>query len=149
MTEVLFYHLERRPLASVLPALLEKSLERGWRAVVQVGSPERAEALDALLWSYRDDSFLPHGTEADGNAELQPIFLTHETVNPNGAQVRFYVDGAEVEDISGYERAVLLFDGNDETAVAAARSQWKTLKDGGHDVTYWQQNDRGKWEKKA
>ena len=149
MTEVLFYHLERQPLERVLPALLEKSLERGWRAVVQAGTAERVEALDALLWTYRDDGFLPHGTTADGNADLQPAFLTDDGANPNAAQIRFFVDGSVADDVSGYERAVFLFDGNDPNAVEAARAQWSGLKQAGHDVTYWQQSERGKWEKKA
>ena len=149
MTEVLFYHLERQPLERVLPTLLEKSLERGWHAVVQVGSAERVEALDALLWNYRDDGFLPHGTSADGNEDLQPVFITDDDVNPNASQVRFFVDGSSAPDVSGYERAVYLFDGNDPDAVQGARGQWKQLKDAGHEVTYWQQGERGKWEKKA
>ena len=56
MTEVLFYHLQNMSVENVLPPLLEKSLERGWRVVVQSTSEERADALDAHLWTYRDDS---------------------------------------------------------------------------------------------
>jgi DNA polymerase-3 subunit chi len=149
MTEVLFYHLERQPLERVLPMLLEKSLERSWQAVVQAGTEERVEALDALLWTYRDDGFLPHGTSADGNSDLQPVFLTDDAANPNAAQVRFFVDGSGADDVASYERAVYLFDGNDPAAVQAARGEWARLKDAGHEVTYWQQTERGKWEKKA
>lgn len=147
--EVLFYHLERAPLERVLPELLEKSLERGWRAVVQAGSDERVEALDTALWTYRDDSFLPHGTASAGAPERQPVYLTSGDGNPNGAAVRFLVDGAEAGDLAGYERAVYLFDGRDEAAVARAREQWSAMKQAGHAVTYWQQNERGKWDKKA
>lgn len=149
MTEVLFYHLERRPLEQVLPQLLEKTLERGWRAVVQTGSEERAKSLSQSLWTYRDEAFLPHGSAQDGDEELQPIFLTAEENNPNGAQIRFFVDGGVAEDISAYERAVYMFDGNDREAVAAARERWKIVKGQGHDVTYWQQSPEGRWEKKA
>lgn len=149
MTEVLFYHLERQPLDRVLPAMLEKSLERGWRAVIQADTQERVEALDAMLWAYRDDGFLPHGTSDDGNADRQPVFLTDGDSNPNDAQVRFFVDGAGVDDLSGYDRVVFLFNGQDPDAVQSARVQWTALKDAGHEVTYWQQNESGKWEKKA
>ena len=100
MTEVLFYHLEHQPLERVLPSLVEKTLERGWRAVVQAGSEERVEALDTLLWTYRDESFLPHGTRRDGNPALQPVYLTTGEDNPNGATVRFLVDGAETADLT-------------------------------------------------
>jgi DNA polymerase III subunit chi len=149
MTEVLFYHLSRQPLDKVLPGLLERTLERGWRAVVQAGSGERVDALDALLWTYADDSFLPHGTARDGMADQQPIFLTVKDDNPNGATVRFLVDGAEAPDLSGYIRAVYIFDGRDEDALVQARGEWKRIKAAGHAVTYWQQNENGRWEKKA
>ena len=89
MAELLFYHLERQPLESALPGLLQRSLERGWRVVVKVGSEERLEALNAHLWSFDDASFLPHGAAADGHAEAQPIWLTTGDDNPNGATVRF------------------------------------------------------------
>ncbi len=148
-TEVLFYHLEHTPLERVLPGLLEKTLKRGWRAVVQAGSPERVEALDAALWTYRDGSFLPHGTSSDGAAHEQPIFLTSGPESPNGATVRFFVDGCDADDLSAYERAVYLFDGRDEAALAQARTQWKNAKDAGHEVTYWQQGAQGGWEQKA
>src|SRR5215470_14552801 len=117
MTEVLFYHLEHQPLERVLPNLVERTLERGWRAVVQAGSEERVEALDTLLWTYREDSFLPHGTRRDGSPEAQPVFLTTGEDNPNGATVRFLVDGAQAADVAAYERVVYLFDGRDGNAV--------------------------------
>ncbi len=145
MTEVLFYHLERRPLEGVLPALLEKCLERGWRVVVQCGSAERLEALDAHLWSYRDDSFLPHGTAMEAEAAHQPILLTTARDNPNAATVRFLVDRAEPDSLSGYARAVFLFDGRDDEAVAVARAHWKAAAAAGHEVTYWRQDESGRW----
>jgi DNA polymerase-3 subunit chi len=149
MTEILFYHLDRQPLERVLPELLEKCLERGWRAVVQVASDERLEAIDAHLWTYRDDSFLPHGTRKDGPGEGQPVWLTTDADNPNGAGVRFLAEGAEVRDIAGYTRVVMLFDGNDPDAVARARESWKKVKGDGPEATYWQQSERGRWEKKG
>ncbi|HUD52827.1 DNA polymerase III subunit chi [Parvibaculum sp.] len=149
MTEVLFYHLQNAPLEQVLPQLLERSLARPWRAVVKVGNAERLEALVNHLWTYRDDSFLPHGTREDGPAEAQPIFMTVKDENPNGAQVIFLVDGAEPGDVAGYERCVLMFDGRDEEALARAREHWRRFKGEGHDATYWQQNDGGRWEKMA
>ncbi len=149
MTEVLFYHLQQSTLEKVLPDLLERSLARGWKAVVQAGSPERVEALDTSLWTYSEDSFLPHGTRADGLPEQQPVFLTAGEENPNDANVLFLVDGAEAGDIAGYTRCVLMFDGRDDEALAHAREQWKRLKAEGHDTTYWQQSDTGRWEKRA
>ena len=150
MTEVLFYHLHRQPLERVLPALLEKSLERGWRVVVQASSDERVEALDAHLWTYRDDSFLPHSTAREGEAALQPILIPSADHNPNGASVRFLIDGSPVpEDAASYARIVLMFDGEDEDAVAAARARWSEAKQQGFEVTYWQTDEQGRWVKKA
>ena len=149
MTEILFYHLDRQPLERVLPELLEKCLERGWRTVVQVGSEERRDALDAHLWTYREDGFLPHGTIKDGNAEGQPVWLTLGTDNPNRATVRILAEGAEASDLSAYSRVVILFDGNDADAVDRARASWSAARTDGHDATYWQQNERGRWERKA
>lgn len=150
MTEVLFYHLQGQSIERVLPTLLERSLDRGWRVVVQAGSDERVEALDAHLWTYRDDSFLPHGSARDGEAAAQPILLTANTGNANAAQVRFLIDGVALpEDAAAYERIVLMFDGEDPDAVAAARSHWTTAKGQGFDVTYWQTDESGRWVKKA
>ncbi len=149
MTEILFYHLQSQPLEQVLPGLLERSLERQWRVVVQVGSEERRDALDAHLWTYRDDSFLPHGTAKEARASEQPVWLTAADDNPNGATVRFLADGATTADHAAYQRVVILFDGNDPDAVDRARGEWTTAKAAGHDATYWQQTPNGRWEKKA
>lgn len=148
-TEVFFYHLERQTLADALPKLLERSLERGWRAAVQAASDERVEALNSMLWTYREDSFLPHGTMRDGRASEHPIYLTAGDDNPNGAQIRFLVDGATLADNSQYVRVAYVFDGRDEAAVRAARAAWQEAKTRGDTVSYWQQDETGRWEKKA
>jgi DNA polymerase-3 subunit chi len=150
MTEVFFYHLRQKPLEAVLPTLLEKSLERGWRAVVQATSAERLSALDDHLWTFSDESFLPHGTDSEPNAADHPVVLTLAEANPNGAAIRFLVEGAPVPpDISAYERVALLFDGNDPDALAAARQQWQAVKAAGHETAYWQQDAGGRWERKG
>ena len=150
MTEILFYHLQRQPLERVLPTLLERCLERGWRVVVQASSDERVEALDAHLWTYRDDGFLPHGTAREVDPAVQPILLTSSDHNPNGASVRFLIDGAAVpQDAAAYARIVLIFDGEDEDAVVAARAHWSQAKQQGFEATYWQPDEQGRWVKKA
>ncbi|MBI1867415.1 MAG: DNA polymerase III subunit chi [Methylocystis sp.] len=155
MIEVWFYHLQRQSLEAALPILLERSLARGWRVVVQASSERRLKELDDLLWSYAPESFLPHGTRKDFEPEAQPIYLTVAADNPNGADVRFFVEDASVAPVlanaesAPRERALLLFDGNDEAAVLAARGQWKQLKDAGHVLSYWRQSEDGKWEKQA
>lgn len=150
MAEILFYHLQSQALEAVLPSLLERSVARGWRCVVEATSQERLSALDDHLWTYSDDSFLAHGTARDPDAESEQIVLTLGPGNPNGAQVRFLVEGAPIPpDAMGYERLVLLFDGRDDDALAAARAAWKQARDAGHTVTYWQQTEAGRWERKA
>ena len=154
VSEALFYHLERKSLDDVLPGLLERTRERGWRAVVQVGSAERMAALDTHLWTYSEQSFLAHGTAAEGHQTRQPIFLTTEEENPNGAHVLFLVGGAMPADwssprLAGLERIVLLFDGRDPETLDAARAAWRNAKEASHDVTYWKENPNGKWEKQA
>lgn len=148
MTEILFYHLEQRPAEAVLPLLLEKTLERGWRAVVQVGDVAELDALDAALWTYRDDSFLPHGTGEGEQVADQPIMLVTDISNANNAQIRFFVKGAVPIDVGDYERLVFMFDGHDPDAVTRARQAWKALKPD-NQLTYWQQEPNGKWAKKA
>ena len=149
MTEVLFYHLQNMTVENVLPPLLEKSLERGWRVVVQSTSEERADALDAHLWTYRDDSFLPHATWRAGDAAEQPVLLTVADDNANGANVRFLIDNAMLpQDCTGYERMVLLFNGEDDDALAAARGAWTECKSRGFEVTYWQADEQGRWRRR-
>lgn len=149
MTEVLFYHLVRQRLEDVLPTLLEKTLARGWKAVVELADMSRRDALDLTLWTYRDDSFLPHGVEGEGTAARQPIVLTAGPANPNGAEVRFLDGTVTPSGVEDYARVVLLFSAADEAAVGVARTAWKALKGAGHEVTYWQQTDAGRWEKRA
>ncbi|WP_157015214.1 DNA polymerase III subunit chi [Mesorhizobium xinjiangense] len=149
MTEVLFYHLTESALEDALPGLLEKSLARGWQVVVQTGSEERRDALDQHLWTWRDDSFIAHGTERDPHPADQPVLLATDDANPNGARIRFLVDGASPPPLEGYERAVFMFDGHDEHQLNNARSAWKTVKAAGHQATYWQQTPDRRWERKA
>ncbi len=155
MPEVWFYHLRSQKLDNVLPVLLEKSLERKWKVTVQATSEERLDALDQWLWTYNDASFLAHGRARDGDPEMQPVFLTTDAENPNGSSVRFFIERASAASLiaapakSDYARFILLFDGNDEDELAFARSEWKKFKAGGLDLSYWQQNAAGRWEKQA
>lgn len=149
MSEALFYHLQNQPLEKVLPGLLEKCIERQWRVVVQAGEGDLLSGLNDFLWSYRADGFLPHGMAGEGREAEQPILLTDQPDNPNSASVRFLIARASPPDLTEYQRAVFLFDGNDPDAVADARIQWKAVKAAGHDATYWQQSDSGGWVKKA
>jgi DNA polymerase-3 subunit chi len=150
LSEVFFYHLQRQPLEAVLPRLLDKSRERGWRALVRVGSDERLSALDDHLWTYADESFLPHGSDKEADPQEHPILLTTGDVNRNGAAILFLVAGAPVPaDISAYDRVMYLLDGSDEEAVAGARSTFRTLREAGHDLSYWQQDEEGRWAKRG
>jgi len=152
VTETLFYHLERRQLEDVLPGLIEKSLERGWRAVIKTESSERSDALDNLLWTYDEASFLAHAQSGDGDPKWQPVLITVEDENPAGAQILFCVGGTEPSDWSSLlslERVVMLFDGRDQNFLERARTAWKKAKDAGHEVTYWKESPSGKFEKQG
>ena len=146
--EVWFYDLERTGLDQALPELLEKTLARGWKAIVRATGPQRVEHLDGWLWAYRDGSFLPHAPAAEPGAARQPILITTDDDNPNGADALFLVDGAEPGELGGYARCVVLFDGGDEAALATARRQWRAVKAKGLPASYWKQQGRG-WEKQA
>ena len=147
--EVWFYHLERTGLDQALPELLDKTLARGWRAIVRSTSADRLEHLDAWLWSYRDDSFLPHGLAAEPEADRQPVLLTTANDNPNAADALFLIDGAEPGDLAGYARCLVLFDGRNDDQLGLARRQWAALKGGGAPLSYWKQSPEGRWEKQA
>lgn len=150
MTAVHIYHLGRQPLEAVLPVLLGRSRERGWRALVKVASDERLAALDDHLWSYSDESFLAHGTDREPDPSEQPILLTTGDANPNGAAILFLADGAALPaDLAGLERVALLLDGRDPDAVAAAREVWRAVKAEGRETAYWQQDEAGRWTKRA
>jgi len=143
--EILFYHLQNASLEQALPALLEKTLQRGWRAVVRVGSDERMKALDDHLWTYADDSFLPHAVEGDPRAAEQPILLTRSDIRPNDAEVAFAVDGCGLPETAGWARAVLMFDGADPEALDRARAAWRAVSASGNAATYWRQDEGGRW----
>ena len=147
--EVWFYHLERSGLDQVLPELLQKTMGRGWRALVRTGTRERLEHLDGWLWSYREDSFLAHGLDVEPLAERQPILLTTGMENSNQAQALFLLDGAEPGELDAYERCIILFDGRDETALEQARARWAALKSKKLPISYWRQSPEGRWEKQA
>ena len=147
--EFWFYHLERQPLQAVLPVLVEKTLARGWRALLRFSTPERLDTIDSALWTYRDESFLPHGTARDGHADRQPVFLTTEDANPNGAAVLFLLEAAEEREPERYVRVIRLFDDADQEAKALARTEWKRAKAAGSEVSYWRQDASGAWKKSA
>ena len=149
MAEIGFYHLTRTPLDQALPKLLGRVLAQQGRALVLCGDEDRLRALDASLWLSEDPDWLPHGSKASGQAEMQPIWLTTEdAAAPNGARFLFLVDGAESARLGDYDRVFDMFDGGDEAAVAAARERWKAAKAAGHALAYWKQGPRG-WEKAA
>lgn len=152
-SEVWFYHLQRSPLEAVLPVLLERCMERGWRSLILCGSQERLEALDAHLWTYREDSFLPHGRDREPRAAQQPILLSasagEEARAANGANILFLVDGAGSSRQAEFDRTVDLFHGDDPAALDAARDRYRAARAAGFDVTYWQQNAAGVWEQKG
>ena len=151
MPRVDFYHLEHGIIEDVLPKLLEKAYTSGKPILIKVGNEARVEVLNTALWTYDDQSFLPHGTKKDGNASLQPIWLTAGEDNPNQAAMLFLVDGAliDLKELNNFERIFNLFDGKDEEGLKRARNFWKEVKSSGLECFYWQQDANGRWNQKA
>jgi DNA polymerase-3 subunit chi len=147
--EIWFYHLERSSLDDVLPGLLDKTLERGWRALVRVADSRRLDEIDERLWTWRDESFLAHGRAGAEHAGRQPILLSETGENLNAAQALFIVDGSELGPTENYERCFIIFDGQDEQALTGARERWKALKAAEANLAYWKQSPEGRWEKAA
>ena len=149
MTEIRFYHLQTQSQIQALPLLLSKAVERGMRVVLKLRDEGQVEQLNDILWTFAPDSFLPHGSKKDGNADRQPVWLTAADENPNSASVLFLGQGAESEIQKDFTLCCEMLDGQDEAAISSARQRWKIYKEQGFDVTYWQQNPRGGWEQKA
>ncbi len=147
LCEVWFYHLERSGLDQVLPELLEKTMLRGWSALIRATSQERLDHLDAWLWAYRDDSFLAHGLSTEPFAERQPILLTLNADNPNSAKALFLIDDASPGDLTAFERCMVIFDGREDAALKGARARWSAFKAAGHPVAYWKQGETRGWER--
>ena len=147
-TDYWFYHLEASTLESVLPGLLEKTLEKGWRALVKLPEGKLAQ-LDNFLWTFREDSFLPHGREDEPQSDLQPILLSSTIESAKGFDAVFLLDGAAIEDMEGVSRAMIMINGRAAEDVQRERARWKTLKETGASLAYYQQNERGRWKKKA
>ena len=148
MAEIGFYRLLRSSIEQALPQLLGRTLAVGQRAAVRCGSEERVAALDAALWVCPEPDWLPHGSAASGDADLQPIWLATDDAAPNGARFLFLLDATNSDRLAAFDRVFDLFDGHDEAAVAAARERWRAAKAAGHTLAYWQQTTRG-WERKA
>ena len=147
-TEAWFYHLEQGSVDEALPELLEKTMARGWRAVVRSTDAALLEHLDAWLWTYRDDSFLAHGRAGEANAARQPILLTGGEARENAAEALFVLDEPP-GDLSAYERCIVLFQGADEIALARARRLWSSYKAAGSTVAYWKQQETRGWSRQA
>lgn len=150
MSRIDFYHLQKQNLEAALPKLLEKAYDSGKRIKVLVGNELRVEFINSFLWTYQEDSFLPHGTKKDGAADSQPIWISAEDSNPNHAEILFLVDGAEisVQEADMFTRILNIFDGNNAEAVQNARHLWSALKSANHEIHYWQQDKDGRWTEK-
>lgn len=148
MSEIRFYHLQSQPLEQALPALLSKAYENGHTIIVKAPA-DKIEALNEALWTFRADSFLPHGSAKDGHAEHQPIWITDQDENPNGADVLILTHNLESPHIGDFKLCCEVFDGRIDEDVQAARTRWSAYKDQGLALTYWQQTAQGGWDKKA
>ncbi len=150
MGEVRFYHLVTRPLEGVLPVMLERTLARGSRALVRGVDEGRLEALSRHLWTFRDASFLPHGTAVDGTPERQPVLLITAPGNPNNAEVLFLIEGAEPasDELESMAMTAVVFRDGDAAELAGARALWKRVAGAGLRAVYWAEDEGGGWVKR-
>jgi DNA polymerase-3 subunit chi len=148
MTDIKFYHLQSKPLDNVLPLLLEKIIYKGHKVILKTESLEQVNHLNSLLWTYHPDSFLPHGALSDDRPNLQPIWITKENENPNNADVLVLVNGSSFDNIESFELCCELFDGSNPTSLETARDKWRSYKQRGYNVSYWQQDSKGRWSNK-
>ena len=149
MVEIRFYHMEKSTLEQTLPTLLSKACAQGHKIIIKTQNTASSEALNGYLWTYTPDSFLPHGTSKDGFSQNQPIYITDNDENPNNANVLILIDGVQDDNLESYDLCCEMLNGNDGESVQAARQRWKGYKEKGYDITYWQQDERGAWQKKA
>ncbi len=150
MPEVFFYHLTSSSLGQTLSQLLERTLQNNWRVQLRSGEENAVARLDAQLWGGNSPQFLPHGVSGGVHDADQPVLLTTTAQNNNGAKALMLVHGAKTDpdEVVQYERVSLVFNGNDEAEVQAARADWKALTDAGVNAKYWSQAS-GRWEMKA
>ncbi len=154
MTEIRFYHLHRKSVEQALPELIDRAYARGHRILVRLPHEDAVARLNESLWTFRPESFLPHGTATDSKdadfAQANPIWLTTTSNdNPNKADVLIVTSGMPTPDMESYALCCDILDGQDQTQIEQGRVRWKQYKEAGHSITYWQQNDAGKWEQKA
>lgn len=144
-----FYHLTHTSLQDTLAALLTRSLDAGLQVDVRGRDPERLAWLDEKLWLGADDGFLPHGLAGGPHDALQPVLLTSAPTCREGTACLMSIEAADVTpaEINAIERTFILFDGNDDDALQAARSQWRALTGAGVVAEYWSQAD-GPWAMK-
>ncbi len=149
MKEIRFYHLQRTTIKNALPAILEKALARGMRALILLENDDEIKQMDQWLWSYKQESFLPHGCDGDDKPQLHPIWITKKHENKNNANLLILTDGLDWQgDVSGIELQCEIFH-DDAMILPKLRKKWQDVKTQDFISSYWQQDDHGRWQKKA
>ncbi len=146
--EVSFYRLSTLPILRAAPKLIEKIYYSKQRLVVIVEEASMLEPLDNVLWSYSTKHFLAHATLNDPHPEDQPIYLTTKIENPNKASIIMALGMVDLDEMRG-DKYCYMFDGNVQHQLEFARKKWKEYKEQNVNITYWQQNEEGAWEKQA
>lgn len=149
MSSIHFYHLTTTPLERALPKLLEKCYASGARTRLVVGDEARVDHLNNFLWTYDQDSFLPHGSARDGHEEAHPILLTSGLPDAANDEILFITSGDEIASPAGFSRVIDMFDGSHDEALLRARARWKRYKEAGFELSYWKQKENGGWEKQG
>ena len=135
-----------------MPKLVQKALEQEYRVLIITEHPEQAKRLDTALWTFEPGSFLPHALATGGDEDKeQPVLLAQDYTDANDATLLICLNG-QAFDASPDARLVRIldmFDGYNESALAAARARWKAYKEAGFPVSYIKQQANGSWKKEA
>lgn len=167
MIDVRFYHLTRARVEEALPMIIGKANDAGMRMTIFSGGDQnRLSYLSDLMWNYVPNSFYANGFKGEKDdadyKEVNPIWISDDVSDIEGRPLLLQLDGAEIaaNDIEKtgadtLNRICHFFDGRDEQAVQKARTYWKSFKDANNDkedifdLSYWQQDDNGRWSQKA
>ena len=134
MTEVDFYVLaadSRQNRYQLACRLSAEARESGRRVVIHTTSEEDARHMDRLLWTYQDQSFLPHGRIGRCSAEDNPILIGNGELAEAEHQLLINLDPEVPTFFSRFERLAECIDGDSAVRVAG-RERYRFYRDRGY-----------------
>lgn len=145
MNEYSFYALKNTTIEKTLPRLLEKIYNAGLKVHVLCQNDDQLKALDASIWTFSSNAFVPHGSiydPQDTHAE-HPIFLSLDQNIVNTASVFLSLQPIPLQ---GFQKIIYFFDLYQDGAQLFEKHYQSLLL---QKATYWQQTETGGWEKRT